>query len=73
MEADTEAAHSVYSLPFCSSYSWILKMEEVYSSETLINFYQTTWHHILEDSMLHRHYCWNLKSQANLSVTGLAV
>jgi hypothetical protein len=41
-EADGEVPHSVYFLPFCSAYSWILKMEAIYSSETMMNFYQAT-------------------------------
>jgi hypothetical protein len=31
----------------------MLKMEAVHSSETLVNFYQTAWHLIPEDSTLH--------------------
>jgi hypothetical protein len=37
----------------CLAYSSNLKMEAVLSSETLVNVYQTTWHHITKDNILH--------------------
>jgi hypothetical protein len=36
-----------------SAYSSALKLGATFSSETSVNFYQTTLHHILEDSTLH--------------------
>jgi hypothetical protein len=39
----------------CLAYSSTLKMEEVCSPETPVNFYQTTHHHTAEDSILHSH------------------
>jgi hypothetical protein len=39
-----------------------LMMEEARTSETLVNFYQTTWCYNPEDSHLHTHRCENLKS-----------
>jgi hypothetical protein len=35
------------------------------TSETLVNFYQTTWHNNPEDSHLHTCCCENLKSHMN--------
>jgi hypothetical protein len=37
--------------------------ETASTSETLVNFYQTTQHNNPEDSHLHTHCCENLKSQ----------
>jgi hypothetical protein len=42
--------------------------EEVPSSETSVNFYQTTQCHTLEDSTLHSYHCENLKSHKWLEV-----
>jgi hypothetical protein len=39
-----------------------LMMEAARTSETLVNFYQTTWHYKPEDSHLHTHRRENLKS-----------
>jgi hypothetical protein len=39
-----------------------LLMEAARTSETLVNFYQTTWHYNPEDSHLHTHCHENLKS-----------
>jgi hypothetical protein len=36
-------------------------MEAASASETLVNFYQTTWHYNPADSHLHTHHCENLK------------
>jgi hypothetical protein len=44
------------------SYHRTLKIEAIYSSETSIDFQQTTWRHIQEDRTLHNHRCDNLKS-----------
>jgi hypothetical protein len=37
-------------------------MEAVSTSETSVNYYQTTWHYNSEDSNLHTHCHENLKS-----------
>jgi hypothetical protein len=34
------------------------------TSEMSVNYYQTTWHNIPEDSHLQTQYCENLKSQS---------
>jgi hypothetical protein len=39
-------------LVVCSAYPLTLKMEAIYSTEVLINFYQTTQCHIPEDNTL---------------------
>jgi hypothetical protein len=44
------------------AYSSTLKIDGVRSSETSVNIYQTTRHHILEDSGLHIYRSENLKS-----------
>jgi hypothetical protein len=36
-------------------------MKAVRSSETFVNFYQTTLRHIREDSAIHTHHCKKLK------------
>jgi hypothetical protein len=41
---------------------WALMMKAVSTSETWVNFYQTTWRNIAEDSHLHTHCHDNLKS-----------
>jgi hypothetical protein len=43
----------------------VLMMEAASTSETLVNFYQTTWHDNPEDSHLHTRRCENLKSHTN--------
>jgi hypothetical protein len=43
-----------------------LKMGAVRSSETSVNFYQTTWRSIPEDNVLHSHLCVDLKSQTSV-------
>jgi hypothetical protein len=45
-----------------------LMMEAVNTSETSINFYQTTWCNIPEDSHLHTHCCENLKYQQKCEI-----
>jgi hypothetical protein len=40
----------------------VLMMEAARTSETLVNFYQTTQRYNPEDSHLHTHCCENLKS-----------
>jgi hypothetical protein len=50
----------------CSAYSSTLKMEATRSYEQSVNFYQTTWRHIPEDSTLHKHRRQNLKSHFTL-------
>jgi hypothetical protein len=49
----------------CLSYCSILKMEAVFSSDTLVNFYQTTRRHIREDSAHHD----EIKSNKMLYIT----
>ena len=44
------------------SYSSLMNMEAMGSSETSVNLYQTTRCHIQEDSNLHSHHCENFKS-----------
>jgi hypothetical protein len=46
----------------CLVYSLTVKMEAVYFSEMLVNFYRNTWHHISEDGILHSHQSENVKS-----------
>jgi hypothetical protein len=44
-------------------------IEAASTSKTSVNFYQTTWRNIPEDSHLHTHCCENLKShQDNLVI-----
>jgi hypothetical protein len=47
-----------------------LMMEAARSSETLVNFYQTTWRYNPKDSHFHTHRCENLKSDSQLSLKG---
>lgn len=44
-------------LASCLAHSWLLKMEALYSSETNVDFYQTTRYHILQYNTLHSHCC----------------
>jgi hypothetical protein len=46
----------------------IMMMEAVSISETLANFYQTTWHDIPKDSHLHPCHCENLNLATNISI-----
>jgi hypothetical protein len=41
-------------------------MQAARTSETMVNFYQTTWRYNPEDSHLHTHHRENLKSYTNL-------
>jgi hypothetical protein len=45
-------------------------MEAARSSETLVNFYQTTWCYNPEDSHRHTHCHENLKSYLDLTLLG---
>jgi hypothetical protein len=45
----------------CSAYSATLKMEAICCSEMLVDIQWTTWHYIVENSILHNHCCENLK------------
>jgi hypothetical protein len=47
-------------------YSSTLKMEAEDSSETFVNFYQTTRRHIPEDNYLPSHWCESLKSHKDM-------
>jgi hypothetical protein len=44
------------------AYSWTLKIEASFSSETSVGFYQTTRRYNPEDRTLHNHCSENLKS-----------
>jgi hypothetical protein len=46
-------------------------MEAASTSETLVNFYQTTWHYNPEDSHLHTRHRENLKSNEAVCVNVL--
>jgi hypothetical protein len=46
--------------------------EAARTSETLVNFYHTTWHYNPEDSHLHTHRCENLKSYSNTAYTAIS-
>jgi hypothetical protein len=46
-----------------------LMMEAASTSETLVNFYQTTWCNIPEDSHLHACHHENLKSHCYLIIS----
>jgi hypothetical protein len=48
--------------PCCLHHHGAQMMEAARTSETLVNFYQTTWSYNPEDSHLHTHCCENLKS-----------
>jgi hypothetical protein len=50
-----------FMLVSCSPYSAILKMEAMCSSEMSVDFQQTTWHYIPEDSTLHNDCCENFR------------
>jgi hypothetical protein len=52
----------------CSDNFSALKMKTVCFSEILVNFYQTTQHHIVENGTLHCHCCENLKFDKGVSV-----
>jgi hypothetical protein len=44
------------------AYSSALMMEATCSSETSVDFQQTTWRYIAEDRTLYNHHCANPKS-----------
>jgi hypothetical protein len=52
---------SIFTLVSCWASSSTLKMEEVYSSETSIDFDRTTQLFTPEDSTFHNYLCENLK------------
>jgi hypothetical protein len=49
----------------CFAYPSPLKMEEVYSSETSIDFRRTTQRYIQKERNLRNHRCGNLQSLTN--------
>jgi hypothetical protein len=46
-------------------------MEAARTSETMVNFYQTTWHYNPEDSHLHTHRCENLTSNPTTNFSSM--
>jgi hypothetical protein len=52
----------------CCSYTLTLKMEAAHPSEILVNFYQTTWHHIQQNSSLHGYFHENLRADKIISI-----
>jgi hypothetical protein len=57
-----------FTLVSCFAYYSTLKMDATCSSETSVDFQQTTRCYIPEDRTLHNHCCENLKSYSTLSV-----
>jgi hypothetical protein len=55
---------SAFTLVSCLAYSLALKMEVICSSETSVDFQQSTRHYIPEARMLYNHCCENLKSKS---------
>jgi hypothetical protein len=53
-------AEPAFTLVSCSDYSSTLKMEAIYSSETLVDFQRTTRRYIREDSLLQCLYVFTL-------------
>jgi hypothetical protein len=51
-----------FTLVSCLAYSSTLKIEAIYSYETLVEFQRDTWRYIPEDITLHNHRCENLTS-----------
>jgi uncharacterized membrane protein YciS (DUF1049 family) len=58
---------------FLLSLFFTLKMEAIFSSETSVDFHQTTRRYIPEDGTLHNHRCDNLKSYMKISGMWLRV
>jgi hypothetical protein len=50
------------------AYSLNWKAEEIYSSEKMLEFHQTTWHYIPEDGTTHCHCYEKLKSNIQAGV-----
>jgi hypothetical protein len=50
-----------------------LMMEAARTSETLVNFYQTTWRYNPEDSHLHTHHHENLKTYLPYYVSSIRI
>jgi hypothetical protein len=48
-----------------------VKIKALFSSEMLVNFYQTVWRHIRENRFVHFHPRANSKSQSPYSVSDL--
>jgi hypothetical protein len=57
-----------YRGPCCLHHQISLMMEAARTSETLVNFYQTTWHYNPEDSHVHTRRRENLKSYNHVCV-----
>jgi hypothetical protein len=53
---------SAFTLVFFSAYSSTLKMEAIYSSETLVDFQRTTGGYIPEYSTLHQHIRFKIRN-----------
>jgi hypothetical protein len=49
----TRSLSPTFTLASCTAYSLNLKMEEIHSSETSVDFQRTTWCYIPEASALH--------------------
>jgi hypothetical protein len=56
---------------FCTAYSSILNMEAIVSSETSVDFQQSTRRYISEESTLHYHCCEDLKSEIVNFITAI--
>jgi hypothetical protein len=69
-ETSKNVCHQLH-LIFCLAYSSALKMDVICSSEMLVDFYETTWCHISEDSTSHSNHCENLRSKKFSFVCGL--
>jgi hypothetical protein len=62
-----------FTLVSCSTYSSILKMEAIFSSETSVGYEQTTQRYIPEDSTLYNHRYENLRSYVRVSLIKLQI
>jgi hypothetical protein len=53
------------------SWKLTLMMEAVSTSETSVNFYETTWRHLQEDGHFHTRCCGNLKNSLLIFLHGI--